>query len=508
MNAYVFLDKKPIRQVQKLKTLKKYVGQYQSGWKKRLELAELLYEMGRWPEAILELNHVIKAQPQLLNPRMQLGKILQLMNRPKEAILVYKSAIFLAKKEATKQHLIGLVKFCKGKTKSAIKNFELAATLEANNLSHWLALGQAQMDIENPKAALASFEKLLSLESNNLIGLMYSHDLSFALGYLQKADIYLKKAVEIASQDIQILKRVISSRCRKGLVLDAAGKQTKKLISDLLKQASSSPEAHNLLAQYYILRGECQKGLETLKRSSEEHCNNPYSWYYYSLCLFKLDQKEMATEAILKAYELSSIRRDCKIYQGLCRILPATGRLEKVRSIMAEMLEQFPDSWSLWATAGSVFVEYFKEFERGCNYSLHGTKLQPQLADVWFHHGRILSLAGNYKEAIAALTRGWQLLLPDTYSLKSVSAAIWLGESYQHLGCVQSGQKWLRLAYLQAEKLIDFSPDKARYWRDKALAGLESSADLRLDDKGVDGVVTDHYEISLNSSLESLPAMV
>ena len=469
VNAYIFLDKKPIRQMQKLKTLKNYVKQYQSGWKKRLELAELLYEMGRWPEAIVELNYVIKAQPQLLSPRIQLGKILQIMNRQEEAILVYNSAIFLAKKEATKQHLIGLVKFCKGRTKTAIKNFELAANLEANNLNHWLILGQAQMDIENLTAALSSFEKILSFDPNNFVSLIYSHDLSFALGYLQKSEIYLDKAVEIASQDIQTLKRVIANRCRKGLVLDAAGKQTKKLIGDLLKQAPSSPEAHNLLAQYYTLRGERQKGLAILKKSSEEYCSNPHSWYYYSLCLLELGHHEVAVEAILKAYELSLDRRDRKLYQSLCKILSATGRLEKVRSILTEMLEQFPSSWSLFLTAGRILVEYFKEFERGCNYSLHGTTLQPQLADVWFYHGRVLSLAGCYQEAIAALTRGWGLLLPDTYNLKSVSAAAWLGESYQHLGCIESGQKWLRLAYRQAESLIDFSPDRARYWRDKAL---------------------------------------
>ena len=83
LNAYLVLNRKPIRQEQKLKTLKKYIKQYSSGWKKHLELADLLYEMGRWSEAVPEYHRVIKGQPQLIQPRIQLGKILQLMNRKK-----------------------------------------------------------------------------------------------------------------------------------------------------------------------------------------------------------------------------------------------------------------------------------------------------------------------------------------------------------------------------------------------------------------------------------------
>lgn len=473
LNAYLVLDKKPIRQEQKLKTLKKYTAQYSSGWKKRLELANLLYEMGRWSEAVLEYKQVIQGQPQLIKPRIQLGKILQLINRKDEAIAIYESAAFLAKNEATRQHLTGLIESCKGNMSSAIRNFKMAEALEPQNLAHWLAVGQAQMDIEHPSVALLTFERILDLDPNNYMALLYSHDLLLALGDLPEAEKYLGRAVEVAPQDIQTLKRVITSRCRKRLVFDAAGKQTKKLINDLLKQAPSSPEAHNLLARYYVLRREKQKGLEILEKLSEKYSGNPYAWYYYSLCLFGLSKNEMAADAILRAYKLSSTRRDREIYQALCEILPATGRLKELRPIMAEMLDSFPQIWSLWSATGRVLVEHLREIELGCNYSLHGRTLQPRLADAWFCHGKVLSLAGFYTKAIEVITQGWQFLPQEASSLKSVSAAICLGESYQKLGYVESGQEWLRVAYQQAEKLIAFNPEKARYWQEKALAELD-----------------------------------
>lgn len=318
LNAYIVLKQKPTRQEQKLKTLRKYIQKHSSGWKKRLELADLLYETGRWSEAVPEYYQVIKGQPQLIQPRLQLGKILQLMERKEEAISVYESAVIdVAKKAATKQHLLGLIKSCQGNSKDAITAFKSATTLEPKNLAHWLALGQIQMETEQPAVALSTFKTILSLDSHNLIALVYSHDLLLALGNLTEAERHLHKAVEVAPEDIQTLKRVIANRCRKRLVFDAEGKQTKKLINSLLKQASSSPQTHNLLAQYFILRGEQDKGIKVLKQFTEEYSNNPHAWYYYSRCLFTLGKHEAAAKAILQAYELSGDNR---------KITSATGR--------------------------------------------------------------------------------------------------------------------------------------------------------------------------------------
>ncbi|ESA35916.1 tetratricopeptide tpr-2 repeat-containing protein [Leptolyngbya sp. Heron Island J] len=474
INVYLALEKKNARQAQKLKTLQKYVQKYRSGWKKRLELADLLYETGQWPQAIVEYNQVIQKQPQLLKPRMQLGKILQLTNRMEEAVEVYRGAIACAKQEATRQHLIGLLASCQGNSRDAIAALRSATTLEPQNLTHWLALGKLQMEMEYPVAALSSFDTLLSLEPNDLMGLVYSHDLLLTLGNLPEAENYLNRAMEIAPEDVQILKRVIINRCRKRLVFDAAGKQTKKLISALLKQAPSLPSAHNLSAQYYIARNELQRGLEVMRDFAEEYANNPHSWYYYSSCLFDLGENKLATEAILTAHNLSQGMCDREIYRALCKILPATGKLNQTRIIITEMLSCFPESWSLWATAGRVLVENLKENERGCQYSLQATQLAPQLADTWFCHGRVLLLTDQHQAAVEAFTQGWQLLLPEANHLKSVSAAVWLGASYQALGLTHLGQAWLHIASQQAQELIEFDPIKARYWQDQALARLKN----------------------------------
>ncbi|XZO01988.1 MAG: hypothetical protein ACM65L_26585 [Microcoleus sp.] len=82
------------------------------------------------------------------------------------------------------------------------------------------------------------------------------------------------------------------------------------------------------------------------------------------------------------------------------------------------MLKRFPERWSVWATAGRVLVEHFKEIERGCSVSEQGIKLQPQLAEAWFRHGRVLALALKHQEAVEALQIGWEFLPAGAYLRK------------------------------------------------------------------------------------------
>ena len=483
LNAYLVLEQKPTRQEQKLKTLRQYVAKYSSGWKKRLELADLLYEIGQWSEAVLEYKQVLKAQPQLIQPRIKLGKILQLMNREEEAIAIYEGAIFLAKKEATKHHLLGSIKSCQNKPQDAITAFKSATVLEPNNLVHWIALVQIQMETEAPTIALSTLDKILSLEPNNFTALIYSYDMLLTLGNFPKAERRLNRALEIAPQDVQGLKRLINHRFSQRLVFDAEGKQTKKLINSLLKKAANSPEANGLQAQYYIEQGKHDKGLKILKQFTEEHEHNPQGWYYYSQGLFNLGQQEVAADAILKAYELSSHSSRSKpdtrqIYREACKILPQVGRFDRTRTIIKEILEKSPGSWSVWGTAARVLVEHFQEVELGCSYSLQGTKLQPNLSDAWFCHGKVLSLAGKDEEAIITLKHGWQLMSPETQDFKSVAAAVCLGESYHRLGKNLSySHKWLNLAYQLAEELRKFDRVRADYWQNRALESLGLDSD-------------------------------
>ncbi len=505
LNVHLLLEEKPTRQEQKLKTLSQYVQQYPSGWKKRLELANLLYTMGHWEPAVEQYREVIERQPQLINVWLKLGKLLQLMARQADAIEVYQNALPLLNNEATKKHIRGLIALCQGDTKKAIIAFETATHLEPDNTAYWLALGQLQMGRENAVGALRAFDVILSINPDDIVALIHSYDALIALGNVQEAQRRLNKLIVLAPDDCRVLQRQLDRRCAMRLVSSEEGKQTKKMISCALRQAPHGAEAYKSLAYYYIFRGDWEQGVRVLKEFTEEHPHNPRGWYYYGLCLFHRGDYQSAAEVIVKAYRLYP--NDCEIYRALCEILPLTGMISSplispffggagapltppflrgaggdlqmgegdkitLASIVEEMLERFPECWSVWATAGRVLVESFEEIERGCRVSFEGTQLQPLLPDAWFRHGRVLALAKKHPDAVKALEQGWQFLPENGGYLQSVPAAVWLGDSYWVLGAHGTSRHWWETACYGSGQLRAFNPVMADYWLGRALEGL------------------------------------
>ncbi len=477
MNVHLVLDKKPTRQDQKLKTYRQYVQKYPQGWKKRLELADLLYGMGNWQQAIAEYRQVIERSPQLINVRLHLGKILQMMKREAEAIELYNSALELSCNQGTQHHISGLIAVCKGDSQKAIAAFDAAANLQPDKTVHWLALAQVEMDRENPIGALAAFERVLSINSDDIVALIHSYDALISVGDFQEARQRLDRAIALTPDDFRVLQRQLDQRCGMRLVSGEEGKQTKKLIGSVLRQAPHGAEAYRSLAYYHIYRGDWAQGVDVLAEFTEKHPNNPSAWYYYGQYLFHIGEYQRAAEMMLKAYRLYP--NDCEIYRALCEILPVeplplssqAGNVN-LALIVGEMLKRFPERWSVWATAGRVLVESLKDIDRGCSVSVQGTQLQPQLPDAWFRHGRVLALALKHQEAVEALQQGWQLLPKAGGSLQSVPAAVWLGESYQVLGDDTGSRNWWQEACLQAKELMTFNPATANYWQGRALEGL------------------------------------
>ncbi|NEO38672.1 MAG: tetratricopeptide repeat protein [Moorea sp. SIOASIH] len=467
MSAHLVLDSKPTRQGLKLNTLNKYIQQHPTGWKKRRELAKLLYTMGRWQEAIEEYRHVIESQPQLIDVRLQLGKIFQLMARKAEAIEVYQSALPWSGNIATQHHVAGLIEVCRGRQRQAAKLFSLAASTEPDNPAHGHALAQVHLNRESPVEALQVFNRILEFNPDDLIALRNSYQPLLAVGDFPEASRRLERSHQLAPKDFPTLKQLADHRCRLGLVSGQEGKQTKQLIRAALQLAPDAPDAHNSLGMYHICRGEWTKGIALLQQFIQKHPNSPSGWYYYARCLFHTGDSQGAASAILKAYGLYPNYRE--IYRAMAEILPTAGKLDDLQPLVTEMLDYFPESWSIWSKAGQVLVEHFNDATKGCRVSALAVALMPQLASPWFHHGRVLALAGKHFEALEALQEGWQRLPEQGGYLQSVPAAVCLAQSYQALGDHPSSRKWWTEACDRAKALMDYNPASAYYWQGKTL---------------------------------------
>lgn len=313
LNVQLFLEGKSRRQEQKLQSLTKYIQRYPSGWKKRLELADLLYEKGDWEQAITQYYQVIERQPQLVNVRLKLGKILELATRKQEVIAIYQQTIPLCSNLATKIHIRGLIALCQGELQPAIEDFKLATVTEPKNLAHWLILGRVLMTIKNVLAALSAFEQILLLKPDDLIALIHSYDALLVLGKFPEAQRRLNRAEELAPNDYTVLKRRLAARLQRKLVLNEEGKQTKKMITTLLKLAPHSADAHQLKANYYHLRGDKAKTIAIWQQFTQKHLHNPQGWHYYAQYLFQIGENQTANQAMLQANNLLQILKNRQI---------------------------------------------------------------------------------------------------------------------------------------------------------------------------------------------------
>ncbi len=420
--------------------------------------------------AITEYRRILDHQPHLIEVRLQLGKMLQQVSREAEAIQIYEQALMWVSDRATQHYVEGLINLCRRSTRRAIQSFEAAIALEPNNVEYGISLGQAYLNLESPVTAAQALDQVLRRAPHDITVLTLSYDACLAMGQFQEAQQHIDLALALAPNDFRVLKRLASDRCRRSLVVGEAGKETLQLIQRAQQFATDETEAHQLLANYHLSRGEWAKGLSILEALTQQIPSRFESWYFFAKGLFRAGDYQTAARAILKAYRLYPGNYD--VYHALCEILPAAGKSNELHPLLEEMLRFFPECWSVWTTVGRVMVEHLENSTLGCAIAEKATQTQPQLAEAWFLRGQVLLLAGQHLEAIAALEEGWHHLTKGSKTSQALPATLWLGTSYQALGEALRGQLWLEEAYRRAEALVKFSPAIAHYWQGKALDAM------------------------------------
>jgi tetratricopeptide (TPR) repeat protein len=459
------------RQEVKLKRLLKYVNCYPRGWKKRMELAELLYAMGKWPRAIDEFYLALQGHPQSLDAWLRLVEILRDIDQEEAAVKALETAIPFARKESTKYHLKGMIELCRSRVDDSLTAFSTAASLEKTNEVHQQRRAMVFLLADRPVEALQAFEEALKINPLDLYSLTYSYDCLVLLGRLTEAEQYVQRALEIYPHDIMALKREADQRCRRGLVRKEEGKKTRKLILKMKKKSPQVPEVQESLIIYYFYRGEAGKGLESLKRLARQKANFPYYWYYYGGWLYRTGSYQLAAEAAIKAFTL--YKEDPRVYCRLCKILAHTGMENGLRVIIRGMLRRFPGHWRVFSCAGLALVNVHGEMNRAGELSAYAPKLQPKLPEAYFRHGRVLSLTHKPVEAIDALLKGWQLLPENDAGLQSAPAAWYLAQNYKMIKEEIKAGSWWEEAVKRAAKLKDFIPAAGYYWMGKALYELK-----------------------------------
>ena len=123
----------------KIAKLQQYIKRYPSGWKKRLELAELFCYSGCWENAISEYQSVLERKPNLIDIWLKLGKIFYLSGVIDNAINAYEKALSLSANKPIRDHINALINLCYGRYIPAIDSMKSAITSDPTIIAHWLS---------------------------------------------------------------------------------------------------------------------------------------------------------------------------------------------------------------------------------------------------------------------------------------------------------------------------------------------------------------------------------
>jgi RNA polymerase sigma factor (sigma-70 family) len=455
----------------RIKTLREYVWKHPAGWKNRLKLADILYETGRWEEAIEEYRLVMKITRGLVKPYLRLGRILRLLGRDEEAAEVYRSATPALNKEADQLHLAGLLAVSLRNTGSAVHEFRRAAMLEPCEVSHTFERGMIHLSEGAYVEALEAFDDCLRIKPDDVAALTYSCEALLNAGRLRESRQRLTAALEWDGENLLALKWLADHRSGLSLVRGEEGRKTLRLIKKVMQLSSNSVQGHESLALYRLYRGEWAESISILKAYTEDHPTCPEGWHHYASLLYRVGEAASAVEAVMHAHDLN--RNDWRIQQTACDILAAALQHERLLAMIDRMLTCFPNHWSTWAAAGLSLAAAEINPERACATAARGPLLQPRLPPAWFQYGRVLALAGRHADAAAALETGLSLL-PEV-SEQTMAALAWLGESRQHLGEHEEAQACWAEVLRHTSKCTELSQAHAHYWRGKALESLGNS---------------------------------
>jgi tetratricopeptide (TPR) repeat protein len=466
---HLLLDHKTPRRVVRLETLRLHVTKYPRGWRKRLELADLLYAMGRWTEAVQEYRDVLARNPRQLDIWLRVGQILRLLEQTEEAVAVYRSARDVVSRESTRAYIDGLCAQCEERWLDAMAAFEKAISQEPDNPAHRHALASLYLQVHRVADALAIYDALLAQNPDDMVALVNSWGPLHDLGRWEDMERRLRRALELNPDDILALGALGSLRVEQGLLTGSEGKETEKLLQRAVRIAPEAADALFRLATLYLRRGEASRALVMARTFLEAHLQSSHAWYYYAMLLAMQSEHDEAADAMLYAYALSPTNQ--YICGRTCVCLQEAQRLEELRRVAEEVVARFPQNWHLLMTAAQAYVDVLQDPATGMRLSERAIAIQPEFPVCWLYHAKLLMAQRHFDKAIAALHEGWAHVTPQCASAVATEMAFTLGLCYRDMEDHTLAREWFQRA---RECALEMKASSKVSWLHKAQQALDT----------------------------------
>lgn len=277
-----------------LNSIRRYIGRHPGGWKRRLELADLLYAIGDWDAAFTEYDGLLE-QRRLPSVAVRYVHMLRVMGRDVSDADGLKMLRHM-QHDAGRLHLRAVLCFCRRNFPEARRIFEKAIEVEPGNPVHWFELSRVCTDTKSALHAIRGAYVLLPGDSRILHRFFY---LLLEAG-LESEAFCLES--QPGSQDILIVELLVEKILLMRPRLKEEIRRARALIQRLLRHDPTSCVFHDLYSRIETAYGA--DGMKILNGFVQKYPLNPYGHYNCALRLAACDDFSGAREAIERARQL------------------------------------------------------------------------------------------------------------------------------------------------------------------------------------------------------------
>jgi RNA polymerase sigma factor (sigma-70 family) len=479
------LSEKPYGMSLKIQAARNYVRKHPRGLNRRIRLARLLRDTGKWSEAMEECSSILQKAPGRLEVLLLLGDMLRSAQRQAEAADAYRRAVQAARRPATRCYLTGLAAACERDYTLARYEFERASEMEPSQDAFRFGLLQLQAETARPIEALQSAKKMLADNPKNAGAGTIAFQAAAAAQRPKEAE---RLAAECLSRDggnLLALKCLADLRCTGRLVSGDEGKATLGHIRSMMRLAPNMPAVRETLARFQFARGQWKEATEALQVETEAFPDQPLAWLYRARWLFRSGDYEEALAAVMKAYRCRP--HDPDIAVEAAGIGTWSGDAESRAALAQEMTQRFPQRFDVLLAAARLLAAEKTNLPGAYLFSREATYLQPELPETWLRHGEILLVGKHDQEALKAFDECRERLAEDDNDEIAVCAGVRateaLAETLGMAGKFLASRISLWSLQRRIGEFLRLDPPRAYYWEGRlcAVLGHASAAAKRFE---------------------------
>lgn len=421
------LSGKPYGMALKIQAARKYVRKHPRGLNRRIRLARLLHDTGKWSEAMEECSSILRKDANRIEVLLLLGDMLRSAHKPSEAADAYRRALQAARRPVTRCYLTGLMAACERDYALAQYEFERAIEMEPRQNAFRFGFLQFQAEIARPTEALRLAKNILLDNPKDAGAGTIAFQAAAAAHRPKEAERLAAHCLSNDSGNLLALKCLADLSCTRRLVSGEEGKKTLHHIRSMLRLAPNMAGVRETQARFQFARGEWKEATMALQEATKAFPDQPLAWLYCARWLFRSGDYGGALMAVMKAYR--SYPHDPDIAVEAAGIVAWSGDAESGAALAREIVERFPKRFDVLLAAARLLAAEKANSRGACLLSREVTQLQPELPEAWLRHGEILLAGNRCQEAIRAFDECLARLSEDDNDEIAVCAGVRVAET-------------------------------------------------------------------------------